>query len=242
MLFITDAMSAFELAAVADAASSDTIRPILRRVQLQIENRSPNDVVLRAVATDSYMLVKRELHFEADHYPFIVEDDPKEVSKQDTAKLGEGVTVDAKAWKKALKDVASERVPVDAVLIDINANNVTMARQASKAAEITIPTMTAADGTYPKWGQLFGERETSGRFDTLPAFNAELLRRMENSLSAKPADRGKYPVRLVCTKSTTSKPGDASMRPWMFWTARTAKFYRSEYEAIIMPTRVADAA
>lgn len=231
MLFIIDTTVAFELAGVADAASSDTTRPVLRRVQLQTQP-GETEVVLRAVATDSYMLTKREITLSAEDT----------VADDDDAKLSGGVTVDAKAWKKALKDVASERVPVPSVLVDIAPDRVTVAREASKAAEISIPTMSAADGTYPKWDLLFGERLTKGSFDSLPAFNAGLLRRMENSISAKPSDREKHPVRLTATKSTTSKPGDASMRPWLFWTVRTAKTYRSEFEAIIMPTRVADAA
>lgn len=230
MLYVINSQLAYELAGIADAASTDSSRPLLGRIEVSIVG----DHTLRAVATDSYMLAKREITLDTEAREGCVFPDP------DDADL-EPFAVSAKTWKKVLKEAAAAKQPLDAVLVDVTADGVTVVPQAGDHPEVHIKSGDPADGKFPNWQQLMGERIEKGHMTT-PAFNPTLLRRLEQTLSAKPADRGSFPLRIAATKSAGTSNANVELRPWSFTSHHTAAWYRSEFEAIIMPMRVADAA
>lgn len=233
MIFTLDPTLCYELAGIADAASTDNTRPILGCVEILATFSDVSDYgTLRVVATDSFMLARREIRIDTAIREGAV------VPGDDDAELGT-VVVSAKAFKKAMKEAAQDKTTLKStILVDISPDAITVAPEFGTGPEVRL---VAQDYDYPKWEKLFGERIEDGEL-TLPAFNPSLLRRMEATISAKPADRATFPVRLAATKTATSGTVGTEMRPWSFTSFHTEAWYRSEIEVIIMPTRVADAA
>lgn len=224
MLVEISATLAYELAGVADAtANASAGRPALENVQIELsENPSPEaSIALRAVATDSYMLGLRELSLPAAN---IYDFEHKDVL------LKTPLQVHGKAWKKALKDAAAEKGP-DGILIDFAPEAITIARKISKSPEVRVPTTT--EYSFPQYRKLIGEPLAEGEF-SLPAWNPVYMGRVQQIVSAKPADRSVFPVKVRATGAN----GDAAMRPWLFVSDHTEKNLRSHLEVLLMPVRV----
>lgn len=224
MLFIINPTLAYELAAVADAASTDPRRPVLGRIKLEVEPTDtaavPSGVILRLVATDSYRLAHREAFVHTNDYVAGAND-----SKLLDLKDG-NVTVVAKEWKKQLKAMATA-AKVGNVLIDIEPNAITFGTEMGDVGETTIPLQDI--GTFPKYRSLMNEplAEIEGK---LPALNVTYLASIATIVSAKPADREKVPVLLRATGSN----GDTHLKPWMF----LHNSRHSNLEVLLMPVKV----
>lgn len=225
MLFIFDKTTAFELAGVADAASKDNTRPALQVVALELD-RDSEVMTLRALATDSYMLGRREVTFYPGEYDPAKTDDA-------WAKADEPIMVDAKEWKKALSDAAKSigRLTIGSVLLDVTPEGVTVTSEAAGAPEVTLKNIT--EWTFPKWRSLVKGQHTSA--DAMPAFNPAYLARIGQIATAKPSDRSNIPAKVY---STDTK--DTDMKPWLFILDRTRDHSAgtTQLQVLLMPVRV----
>lgn len=223
MLFIMTTTTAHEFAAVSEAASTDYSRPALCLVQLRLE-RKDEEMTLRAIATESHYLANRSVTFTPGHY---------DAGSEDDAWVDEpnGILVDAKAWKKALKEAATGRFPSGRVLVDITPTLITILQDSPKATEVTLRPDT--NYSYPKWRSLYstGITEIEG---LLPAFDPVRLADLAKMVSTKPADRDDYPMQLAVTKADNTNLG-----PWLF-TVEHSGTQSSKLEVLLMPMRTAD--
>ena len=226
MLFIINPDLAFELAGIADAASTDNMRPALGRVKLELV-RNDEEMTLRAVATDTYLLGKREITCLPGTY------DPGKGDDK-WAKGEESVLVQAKEWKKALVEaaqLATKQLGKAEVLIDVELDGVTIVASHKDSVEKTLPNSDV--GQFPAWEQLMGSSFDTAEADALlPAFDATKLNSVWKIVSAKVSDRGTFPLQMHRTA-----PSSATLKPWMFVQHHTGE-YTSDLAILLMPMRV----
>ena len=224
MLFIINAEIAYELAGIADAASTDNMRPALGRVKLELL-RNDEAMTLRALATDSYLLGKREITFLPGQY---------DAGKDDKWAEGEPILVQAKEWKKALTEAASlaaKLMGIADVLIDVELGGVTIVASHPDGVERTLPNSDV--GQYPEWEKLMGTTFNTAEADAeLPSFDADKLNRIWKIVSAKPSNRGTFPLSMHRTVAR-----DSVLKPWLFVQHHT-KEYTSDLVVLLMPMRV----
>jgi hypothetical protein len=222
MLFLMDKTTANQYAGVADAALKDPARPALGVVQLSLE-RDSEVMTLRAVATDSHMLANRAVTFLPGAY---------DSAKTDNDWLENPILVDAKAWKKVLKDAVAVKTLDDTpIVIDITPETVIVASTGDDMEQIL---KVRNEYQFPKWRSLYRERVTSAvEGATFPAFDVARLSQMATVCSAKPADRKSHPLQLVMMG--TDEPEKAWGRPWLF----TSTQGNSMLEVLLMPMRLA---
>ena len=222
MLFIIDPDLAYELAAVADAASTDQSRPVLNTVKLEAE-RDGEYVTLRAIATDTYRLAIREARIHTDA---ALPDQDASADEPLFAEKG-NVLVDAKEWKRQLKAAASAS-KVGKVLMDVTAKAVTFASEIGDSPEVRVP--ITETGTFPKYRSLVGEQFDSLTDGKLPAFNPKYLASVATIVSAKASARDGQPLRM----KATAQSENTELKPWVF----TTKSEHSTLEVLLMPVRV----
>lgn len=224
MLFIINPDIAFELAGIADAASSDNMRPALGRVKLELI-RNNDEMTLRAVATDTYLLGKREITCTPGQY---------DAGDDDKWAKGEPVLVQAKEWKKALNEaaqLASKQLGKAEVLIDVELDGVTIVASHKDGVEKTLPNSDV--GQFPAWEQLMGSSFDTAEADALlPAFDADKLNSVWKIVSSKPSNRGTFPLQMNRTA-----PNSATLKPWLFVQHHTGE-YTSDLAVLLMPMRV----
>jgi hypothetical protein len=225
MLFIMDNDTAFEFAAVADAASKDGARPALGQVQLSLE-RNDETMTLRAVATDSYMLANRGVTFLPGFY---------DAANTDKAWVSKPISVDAKLWKKALVDIAksiSRGAGHGAhILVDVTPEDgVIITHDLADPQEFVL---RPSDHTFPNWKMLMGteshEITGSDAPAQLPAFNPVLFGRITTLVSARAGARKDLPVRMAVTAQV-----DTHLKPWLFVQSHGP----SELKVLLMPVRM----
>ena len=222
MLFVIPKDLAYELAAVADAASADVQRPILGTIKLEAErDREAGYVTLTAVATDSYRLARREAKIRIED----TVDGDADAALFDHEKGN--LLVPAKEWKRQLKAVA-DAAKVGNVLVDVTPTSITFATEIGGTPEVSVPIQDNL-GTFPKYRTLIGPvcAEIEGK---LPAFNAVLLASIATIISARPSDRDKSPVLM----RATSPSENTELKPWLF--LRNSQW--SSLEVLLMPHRV----
>ena len=224
MLFILNPDLAFELAGIADAASTDNMRPALARVKLELL-RNDEAMTLRAVATDSYLLGKREITFLPGTY---------DAAKDDKWAEGEPILVEARQWKKALiaaAQLATKQIGKPEVLIDVELDGVTIVATHKDGVETTLPNSDV--GQFPAWEQLMGSSFDTAEADAiLPSFDADKLNRIWKIVSAKVSNRGTFPLQMNRTA-----PSSATLKPWLFVQHHTGE-YTSDLAVLLMPMRV----
>lgn len=220
MLFLITSEEAYELAGVADAAALVKAgRPILEHVKVTVDIEDEWTATLAAVATDSFVLAHREITFSM----FRAEDTPACENFRT-----EGTMVNAKEWKRALKAAAVEAGHGFKIVLSIDHDQVAVMADHDSATEFTIPTPNNV-GNFPNWQQLVNDEIAEGEF-TLPALNAVYLGRVQQIISAKPADRDTFPVRLRATDENSA----AAMKPWIF----VHQHGKSRAQVVVMPVRV----
>lgn len=220
MLFLITSEDAYELAGVADAAALvKDARPILEHVLVTVDIEDEWTATLSAVATDSHMLGCREITFSM----FNTEDTP---ACENFRK--EGTMVNAKEWKRALKAAAVEAGHGFKIILSVDHDQVAVSADHDSATEFTVPTPNNV-GNFPKWQQLIKDEIAEGEF-VLPALNPVYLGRVQQIVSAKPADRDTFPVRL----RATGQNSEAALKPWVF----VHQHGRSRAQVVVMPVRV----
>ena len=217
---------ATQIAAVADACSSDSGRPILNAVKFELVIDDTKEGIrqykLSAVATDSYSLALREITLTPDAVLDFHADDWDEDNH---------LLVNGKQLKAALKSAAANKAGKGKILMEFTPRSSDhegeglVAREFGDHPEVKLPLTV---GTFPKYRSLIPDgagREYNGN---LPAFDPAKLAKLSTYVSTTPSERNKQPFTLMAGSD------GSELKPFLF--VHGGK--ESKLTALLMPVRV----